>query len=82
MQKLEAKPVVEKIRAQVLARAQEFQKKYRRTPHLAVILVGDDPASHVYVRNKHIACEKVGFRSLNLQFPAGISQGELVQQIE
>lgn len=82
MQILESKPVVEKIREQVHQRALKFQRKYQRNPQLAVILVGEDPASQVYVRNKHMACEKVGFQSLNCQLPASTTQAELIQEIE
>ncbi|HPI39551.1 MAG TPA: bifunctional methylenetetrahydrofolate dehydrogenase/methenyltetrahydrofolate cyclohydrolase FolD [Pseudobdellovibrionaceae bacterium] len=82
MQKLESKPVVEKIREQVLQKSDAFQKKYHRKPHLAVILVGDDPASHVYVRNKHVACEKVGFQSTNHQMPAITQEQELISHIQ
>lgn len=82
MQKLESKPVVEKVREMVRQKTLDFQEKYKRTPQLAVIIVGDDPASHVYVRNKHIACEKVGFRSLNIKLPAESTQAELISQVE
>ena len=52
------------------------------TPCLAVCLVGDDPASSVYVRNKIKACEKVGFLSLEKHFPATVSKEELKKEIE
>ena len=37
--------------------------KCKNTPHLAVVIVGDDPASHVYVRNKILSCERLGIKS-------------------
>lgn len=52
-------------------------KKRGINPCLSVILVGDDPASQVYVRNKEKACEKVGIISKSLRLPATISQEEL-----
>lgn len=55
---------------------------YKNSPGLTVILVGDDPASAVYVRNKHQACEKVGIRSNIIKLPAAIQKKELVQTIE
>ncbi len=54
----------------------------KRTPCLAVILVGDDPASAVYVRNKKIACEKVGIRSLSYEYGSDFSQENLLQLID
>ncbi len=53
-----------------------------RAPALATILVGDDPASHVYVRNKRTTCEKVGIRSVPVQFGADVTQAELIGQVD
>ncbi|MDO5072935.1 MAG: bifunctional methylenetetrahydrofolate dehydrogenase/methenyltetrahydrofolate cyclohydrolase FolD [Neisseria animaloris] len=52
------------------------------TPCLAVILVGNDPASAVYVRNKKLACEKVGFESLSYELPADTSQEALLKLVD
>ncbi len=52
------------------------------TPGLAVVIVGDDPASHIYVRNKAKACEQVGMHSQVIRLPADISQDELLSQIQ
>lgn len=49
---------------------------------MATVLVGDDPASHVYVRNKRLTCEKVGIRSLPVQYDANIGQDELMARID
>lgn len=57
-------------------------KASKISPGLTVILVGDDPASAVYVRNKHQACEKVGIRSEVLRLSASITKEELIQQIQ
>lgn len=51
-------------------------------PGLAVILVGDDPASHVYVRNKIKACEKVGIKSFESRLPAQVTEAEVLAEIE
>lgn len=51
-------------------------------PGLAVILVGDDPASHVYVSNKVKACEKIGIRSYESRLPARATQGEIAAEIK
>jgi len=53
-----------------------------RAPCLAVVLVGDDPASAVYVRNKKSACQKCGIRSLSYELPASTSQEDLLKLID
>lgn len=53
-----------------------------RTPCLAVVLVGDDPASAVYVRNKKIACEKVGFESRSFEMPSETTQDALLALVD
>ncbi|AVP57993.1 bifunctional methylenetetrahydrofolate dehydrogenase/methenyltetrahydrofolate cyclohydrolase FolD [Pulveribacter suum] len=52
------------------------------TPGLAVVLVGDNPASQVYVRNKVLACEDVGFHSVLEKYDASLTEGELLARIE
>lgn len=54
----------------------------KRAPGLAVILVGADPASSIYVRNKRLACEKVGIRSIAYDLPASTSEADLLTLIE
>jgi methylenetetrahydrofolate dehydrogenase (NADP+)/methenyltetrahydrofolate cyclohydrolase len=54
----------------------------KRVPGLAVILVGADPASAVYVRNKRRACERVGFRSFDFDLPATTGEAELIALID
>jgi methylenetetrahydrofolate dehydrogenase (NADP+)/methenyltetrahydrofolate cyclohydrolase len=51
-------------------------------PRLVVLLVGEDPASHVYVRNKTTACEKLGLRGETVQLPAMITQAELLAHVQ
>lgn len=60
----------------------DFINKTGITPGLAVILVGDDPASRVYVRNKHKACEDAGFKSIQIELPEKTSEAELLSKIE
>ena len=50
-------------------------------PCLAVVLVGDDPASHVYVRNKIRACEYTGIKSVSIELPADTEEDELLKKI-
>src|SRR6185436_14106353 len=54
----------------------------RRAPGLAVVLVGEDPASAVYVKNKRKACQQVGFESFGYDLPASTSQDELFALID
>ena len=51
-------------------------------PHLAVVIVGDDPASHVYVNNKVKACERLGIISTHIALPSNTTEAELVTEIE
>ena len=69
------------IREDVAARAAVLTTKGVK-PGLAVILVGQDPASQVYVRNKVAACEKAGLRSVLEQYPADMTQEALLSRIE
>ena len=50
-------------------------------PHLAVVLAGDDPASHVYVRNKQRACERCGLKSTRIDLPNDVSQEQLIRVV-
>lgn len=61
---------------------QERVQKGLHTPCLAVILIGDNPASAVYVRNKKAACEKVGIQSLSYEKPANFSEADLLTLID
>ena len=52
------------------------------SPHLAVVIVGDDPASHVYVRSKERACERLGIRSTRIDLPAAASFDKVLATVE
>lgn len=69
------------IRAEIATRAAQMTAKGRQ-PGLAVILVGDDPASAVYVRNKVKACAEAGLHSVLEKYDASLSEAELLQRIE
>ena len=58
------------------------EKEGIRNPCLAVILIGDNPASHVYVKNKKLACEKVGIKSLSYDFNESITEQELLKLVK
>ena len=55
--------------------------KCKSQPHLAVVIVGDDPASHVYVKNKILSCERLGIRSTHIELPAETTQEEVAETI-
>lgn len=82
MQILDGKALSSKIQEEVALEVTELRKKTGRTPGLAVILVGNDPASHAYVAMKKKACDKVGFYSVTHEMPADISQDAIEKTIE
>jgi len=73
--------LAQRIREDVAQRVQALAARGTR-PGLAVVLVGDDPASQVYVRNKVAACEKAGLHSINEQYPADMTEAELLARID
>jgi len=78
---LDGKAVAAKERQKSAARAADFISSYGRAPGLAVVKVGEDPASAVYVRNKRKACEECGFVSFSHDLPATTSRAELLALI-
>ncbi len=78
---LDGKEVAKKVRASLSPRISKFSQSHGRPPHLSVIIVGDDKASEVYVRNKKKACEKVGMTSTIHELPASTTQQDLYQTI-
>ncbi|MCD6569096.1 MAG: bifunctional methylenetetrahydrofolate dehydrogenase/methenyltetrahydrofolate cyclohydrolase FolD [Deltaproteobacteria bacterium] len=79
---IDGKALSLKQRDIIAGQVSEFINKYGRSPGLAVILVGDDPASRVYVKNKRIACEKAGIKSFDYHMDTDISQTEVVSLID
>lgn len=77
---LDGKALAARITEELKPRAEKLAQSDRK-PGLAVILVGEDPASQVYVRNKIRACERVGIESLEFRLPASTSQDELLAKI-
>jgi methylenetetrahydrofolate dehydrogenase (NADP+) / methenyltetrahydrofolate cyclohydrolase len=73
--------IARKVRVGIAARAQALAK-VGITPSLTVIMVGDNPASAVYVRNKVRACNEVGIKSEVIRFPVEIGEGELLAHIQ
>lgn len=81
MQIIDGKKVSAEVKAQV-AKETELLKSKGIVPGLAVVIVGDDPASRVYVNNKKKACELVGFKSEEYALPAQTTQQELLNLVE
>ncbi|MFQ1867347.1 bifunctional methylenetetrahydrofolate dehydrogenase/methenyltetrahydrofolate cyclohydrolase FolD [Aeromonas veronii] len=79
---IDGKQVAQTIRSQVAAQVQQRLAAGKRAPGLAVILVGADPASQVYVGSKRRACEEVGFLSRSYDLSATASQEELLALID
>lgn len=71
---IDGKAIAERLRAQIAAEVQQRVEAGLPRPGLATVLVGDNPASQIYVRMKHKACEQVGIRSFGRVLPADASQ--------
>ena len=79
---LDGKQLAKDIRAELAAEVEAIKKAGGEIPHLAAVLVGDDPASQVYVRSKVRSCEKVGFNSTLIRKPADASEAEILAAVE
>ncbi len=78
---IDGKGIAKDLRASLHNEVEAFIKQGNRAPGLAVVLVGEDPASQVYVRNKRKACEEVGIKSFAYNLPATTTQDELSKLI-
>jgi methylenetetrahydrofolate dehydrogenase (NADP+)/methenyltetrahydrofolate cyclohydrolase len=75
---IDGKMVASKIKENIAAEVKTLKQKTGKTPGLAVVLVGNDPASAVYVRNKNKTCENLGFHSFENILPADTSESKLL----
>jgi methylenetetrahydrofolate dehydrogenase (NADP+)/methenyltetrahydrofolate cyclohydrolase len=75
---IDGKAVAARVRAGVAEDVRAFAAEHDTSPGLATVLVGDDPASHVYISNKIKACEEAGIRSIHHGLGADVSQDELL----
>ena len=82
MQIIEGKKVSAQVKEQVKIQTQKLKDEHGITPGLAVVIVGDDPASRVYVNNKKKACEFVGFKSEEYALPEKTTQDELLSLVK
>ncbi|MBQ9080251.1 MAG: bifunctional methylenetetrahydrofolate dehydrogenase/methenyltetrahydrofolate cyclohydrolase FolD [Clostridia bacterium] len=79
---IDGKAISAQMRVEISERCAEYVARTGTKPGLAVIIVGDDPASKVYVRNKKLACEQVGFYSEEIALPAETDMDSLRSVIE
>ncbi|MBQ6262894.1 MAG: bifunctional methylenetetrahydrofolate dehydrogenase/methenyltetrahydrofolate cyclohydrolase FolD [Clostridia bacterium] len=79
---IDGREISRNTRENIKKRTSEYVEKNGRAPGLAVVIVGEDPASQIYVRNKAKACEEVGFHSEVIRLPAEVTENELLSVIE
>ena len=79
MQLLDGKLLAENIKSELAAEVDQMRLRGQKTPHLAAVLVGENPASQVYVQSKIRSCEQVGFKSSLIQKEADVTEAELLE---
>ena len=79
---IDGKAISRQVREEIAAEVVSFKEKYNCAPGLAVVIVGNDPASQVYVRNKKRGCEEVGFYSESYELDESTTQEELNALVE
>ena len=79
---IDGKLVSASTRSNIAAGVEKFKSDFGYAPGLAVVLVGDDPASAVYVRNKHKGCLEVGITSFEIRMPADTAEDALLEKID
>src|SRR5690606_31516941 len=79
---IDGKAIALKLREDIKARVDALKAAGRRVPGLAVVIVGNDPASQIYVRNKHQATEAAGMLSVKKELPATATQEEVLAVVQ
>jgi len=79
MQIIDGKELSKIIKEEIAEEVKNLKSEHTRAPHLAAVLIGEDPASQVYVRNKVRSCEQVGFSSTLIRRSADVSEEEVLQ---
>lgn len=82
MIELKGKPVAESLYQEIKNNLSHWVDQGWTVPHLAVVLVGEDPASQVYVSHKQKACEKLGFKSTLIRLPGDVSEEKLSKTLQ
>jgi len=75
---IDGKAVAKEVQQQIKQEVEGLERRWSLAPGLAVVLVGDDPASHIYVRNKEKACKEVGIKSFEHFLPSTVSERDLL----
>ncbi|OJT97528.1 MAG: bifunctional methylenetetrahydrofolate dehydrogenase/methenyltetrahydrofolate cyclohydrolase [Alphaproteobacteria bacterium 65-7] len=78
---IDGKASAARLRERIAAYTADLKAQHGVTPGLATVLVGNDPASEVYVRNKRKTAEALGFKSVHVGLPADVAQDELLRQV-
>jgi methylenetetrahydrofolate dehydrogenase (NADP+)/methenyltetrahydrofolate cyclohydrolase len=78
---IDGKAVAREIQAEIKQEVEGLKRRWGMVPGLGVVLVGDDPASHLYVKNKEKACKEVGIRSEEHLLPESVSERDLLSLI-
>jgi len=79
---IDGKKIADEIKAEIKAEVEKLLNLKKRAPHLAAIIVGEDPASQTYVANKEKACHEVGFVSSVYKYPSAVTEAELLKAID
>lgn len=82
MKLIDGKETAKQIKQELAAEVQKLKDQEARLPHLAAVLVGEDPASQTYVKAKDKACKEIGFTSSIYKYPNSISEKELLEIVD
>jgi methylenetetrahydrofolate dehydrogenase (NADP+)/methenyltetrahydrofolate cyclohydrolase len=82
MKIIDGKKIADEIKTEIAKEVSSMLDNNKRAPHLAAIIVGEDPASQTYVANKEKACHEVGFTSSVYKYPSTMSEKDLLEAIE
>ena len=82
MQLLDGKALSQKIKEEIAQEVEQIKNNGGKIPHLAAVLIGEDPASEVYIRNKVQSCEMVGFKSTLVKRDSSTTEDELLQIVD
>jgi len=79
---IDGKAIAEQIKSELKAKVEAYKQRTGKVAGLSVIIIGENPASQVYVRNKAKSCVEIGMRSEVIELPASISQSDLLKKID
>ena len=82
MELIDGKKIAAQVKQELADEVARMKADGKKTPHLAAVLVGNDPASETYVASKVKACREVGFKSTELRYPAEMTEEQLLQVVD